>query len=74
MIICPTRELCIQVQKVLDNLTRFFPWIISGLLVGGENIAHEKARIRKGLNVVIGTPGRINFHLKGTNNFQKLDN
>jgi len=44
LIICPTRELCIQVLKVLDNLLRFLPWIVCGMLVGGENISHEKAR------------------------------
>lgn len=48
-------------------------WIIVGMLVGGENINHEKARLRKGLNIVIATPGRIAYHLQSTTQF-KMEN
>lgn len=72
LIICPTREQCIQVLNVYQNLMRFLPWIVCGMLVGGESISHEKARIRKGLNIVIGTPGRILYHFKNTDNFKRL--
>ena len=73
LIICPTRELCIQVVNVYQKLMQYLPWIVCGMLVGGESISHEKARIRKGLNVVIGTPGRILYHMQNTENFKRLD-
>ena len=34
--------------------------------MGGENPAKEKAKIRKGLTVIICTPGRFLYHLKNT--------
>lgn len=69
LIICPTRELAIQVEKVAKSMTHWFPWIVTGLLVGGEDVHHEKARLRKGLNIVISTPGRTLYHLQKTQSF-----
>ena len=40
--------------------------IVPGLLIGGEDIKSEKEKIRKGINVVIGTPGKILYHMKNT--------
>ncbi|KAL5523703.1 hypothetical protein ACEPAG_7876 [Sanghuangporus baumii] len=48
------------------RLTR---WLVSGLLIGGENRAHEKARLRKGLPILVTTPGRLLDHLKSTSSF-----
>lgn len=45
------------------NLTR---WLVSGLLVGGSTKTHEKARIRKGLPIIVATPGRLLDHLQNT--------
>lgn len=39
-----------------------FTWLVPGLVVGGEKRKSEKARLRKGVNVLVGTPGRINDH------------
>jgi ATP-dependent RNA helicase DDX31/DBP7 len=40
--------------------------IVAGLLIGGESVKSEKEKIRKGINVVIGTPGKILYHMKNT--------
>lgn len=34
--------------------------------MGGENPQKEKSRIRKGINILIATPGRLLYHLKNT--------
>lgn len=39
---------------------------VPGLVIGGENRVHEKARLRKGLSVLVATPGRLMDHLEST--------
>lgn len=73
MIICPTRELCIQIHNTLLQIGKACVHIVSGLLVGGESIKKEKDKLRKGLNVIIATPGRVKYHLEHTSTFS-LDN
>lgn len=72
LILCPTRELCLQVLDVATLLSRRFAWIVPGSIHGGENRSKEKARLRKGLNVLISTPGRLLDHLTNTDAF-KID-
>lgn len=42
--------------------------------MGGESVKKEKARIRKGINILICTPGRLKYHLDNTQSlrFDKL--
>jgi ATP-dependent RNA helicase DDX31/DBP7 len=47
-------------------------WIVIGSIMGGENIQKEKARLRKGINLLVTTPGRLIYHLQNTSSF-KLD-
>lgn len=57
LIICPTREIAIQIQKVL----RLFPHdlIHDALVIGGTNIESQKEALRQYPNVLIATPGRL---------------
>ncbi|CAM6098811.1 unnamed protein product [Calypogeia fissa] len=73
LVLVPTRELCVQVFSVVEKLVHRFIWLVPGSLMGGENRAKEKARLRKGVTILIATPGRLLDHLKNTNSF-KLDN
>ncbi|KAI9660258.1 MAG: ATP-dependent RNA helicase dbp7 [Alyxoria varia] len=66
VIIAPTRELSRQIAIVLDSLLAGFPWLVAGTVIGGEKKKSEKARIRKGLNFLIATPGRLVDHLEHT--------
>jgi len=66
IIIAPTRELSKQIQVVLESLLRCAHWIVSGIVIGGEKKKSEKARLRKGLNILIATPGRLVDHLEHT--------
>ncbi|KAL8910907.1 MAG: hypothetical protein Q9171_003862 [Xanthocarpia ochracea] len=66
IILAPTRELCKQISVVLENLLRCANWIVAGTVIGGEKKKSEKARLRKGLNVLVATPGRLVDHLDNT--------
>ncbi|KAI0645627.1 DEAD-domain-containing protein [Trametes meyenii] len=85
IIIAPTRELAKQISDVLEALLklrlraqdesaedaapRLTRWLVSGLLTGGENRTHEKARLRKGVPILVSTPGRLLDHLQNTASF-----
>jgi len=49
-----------------ERLTR---WLVSGVLTGGATRTHEKARLRKGLPILVATPGRLLDHLQKTESF-----
>ncbi|XP_031499797.1 DEAD-box ATP-dependent RNA helicase 17 isoform X2 [Nymphaea colorata] len=69
LVLVPTRELCMQVYEILQNLLHRFHWIVPGYVMGGENRSKEKARLRKGISILIATPGRLLDHLKHTSSF-----
>lgn len=70
IVLAPTRELCKQIYVVLENLLRCAHWLVAGTVIGGEKKKSEKARLRKGLNILVATPGRLADHLDNT---QALD-
>ena len=63
VIFSPTRELCVQIEVEMNKLLKLFYYMITGTIMGGENPKKEKAKLRKGLTVVIATPGRLLYHL-----------
>eukprot|EP01038_Epipyxis_sp_PR26KG_P008178 gene8178-11064_t len=69
LIIAPTRELCGQIANVLIKLTQCCVWLVSGSITGGEKRKSEKARLRKGMVILVATPGRLLDHLKATESF-----
>ncbi|XKL67510.1 hypothetical protein PGB90_003001 [Kerria lacca] len=66
VIVLPTRELAIQTYEWFVKLLKPFTWLVPGLLIGGEKRKSEKARLRKGIIILIGTPGRLLDHIKNT--------
>jgi ATP-dependent RNA helicase DDX31/DBP7 len=70
LILAPTRELCVQIEEVIRNLSMRFYWIVSGTVMGGEKKKSEKARLRKGVTILVATPGRLLDHLKTTEAFK----
>ncbi|KAJ3300819.1 ATP-dependent RNA helicase dbp7 [Borealophlyctis nickersoniae] len=44
-------------------------WIVPGIVIGGESKQSEKARLRKGVNILVATPGRLLDHLQTTQSF-----
>ncbi|XP_067263841.1 ATP-dependent DNA helicase DDX31 [Chanodichthys erythropterus] len=66
IVIVPTRELALQSFQMFQKLLKPFTWIVPGVLMGGEKRKAEKARLRKGINILISTPGRLVDHIKNT--------
>lgn len=66
LILAPTRELSNQIYSVLESLVRVCHWIVPGIVTGGEKKKSEKARIRKGINILVATPGRLADHFDNT--------
>ncbi|KAL1837736.1 hypothetical protein VTJ49DRAFT_3452 [Mycothermus thermophilus] len=66
IILGPTRELCKQIAVVLEKLLRCAPWLVCTTVIGGESKKSEKARLRKGVNILVATPGRLADHLDNT--------
>ncbi|KAM4876883.1 ATP-dependent DNA helicase DDX31 isoform 2-T2 [Thomomys bottae] len=68
LVLVPTRELALQSFNIVQKLLKPFTWIVPGVLMGGEKRKSEKARLRKGINILISTPGRLVDHIKSTKN------
>ncbi|KFP80138.1 putative ATP-dependent RNA helicase DDX31, partial [Acanthisitta chloris] len=66
LVLVPTRELALQSFDTVQKLLKPFNWIVPGVLMGGEKRKSEKARLRKGINILISTPGRLVDHIKST--------
>ncbi|EPS43322.1 hypothetical protein H072_2686 [Dactylellina haptotyla CBS 200.50] len=68
IILAPTRELGRQIHTVLMQLLSHpaLHWLVPILILGGEKKKSEKARIRKGGNILVATPGRLADHLVNT--------
>ncbi|ARK30936.1 DEAD/DEAH box helicase [Halalkalibacter krulwichiae] len=63
LILTPTRELAIQVSGELQKLSIHKP-IRTLPIYGGQSISHQIRALKQGVQVVIGTPGRILDHLR----------
>ena len=66
VVLAPTRELCVQISTVLDKLLGCARFLQSTTVLGGEKKKAEKARLRKGTNILVATPGRLTDHLDNT--------
>jgi ATP-dependent RNA helicase DeaD len=62
LVLCPTRELAQQVGSVLKQLVAG-TGILSTVVFGGRAIGPQQDAIRRGAQIVVGTPGRILDHL-----------
>ncbi len=72
LIMCPTRELAIQVAEELKALSKYKKGINIVPVYGGQPIVRQMAALHKGAHIVIGTPGRIIDHIERQT--IKLDN
>ena len=64
LVLCPTRELAIQVSEELNKLAARKRGIAILPIYGGQPIERQLRALTKGVQVVVGTPGRIMDHLK----------
>ncbi len=59
LVLCPTRELCIQVAKDLESFSKFVPKINILAVYGGARIDQQINSLQKGVQIIIATPGRL---------------
>lgn len=59
LILCPTRELCIQISKDIATFTKYDNWIQTVAVYGGASIGDQIRQLKRGCQVVVGTPGRV---------------
>ena len=64
IILCPTRELCIQISKDLEAYSKYISDIKILSVYGGTNIENQIKSLRKGVHIVVGTPGRTKDLIK----------
>ncbi len=64
LVTCPTRELATQVMDAIKNLISNKINIKTALLIGGESMQKQLRQLGKRSRLIVGTPGRINDHLK----------
>jgi ATP-dependent RNA helicase DeaD len=57
LILCPTRELAVQVKKEIKNISAFMD-VRSTAVYGGAPIIEQIKKIKKGSHIIVGTPGR----------------
>ena len=63
IVLCPTRELAIQVSKEIRKLGMFKSGIKTLPVYGGQPIERQIKALKSGVQVVIGTPGRVIDHI-----------
>jgi ATP-dependent RNA helicase DeaD len=64
LVLCPTRELAIQVSEELTKLAKYRRGIIILPVYGGQSMDRQLAVLGRGVQVVIATPGRLLDHLR----------
>ena len=74
IILCPTRELCIQITKDFENFSNYLNIKITDVY-GGTDIKSQIKSLSKGNNIIIGTPGRVIDLIKRKKiNLEKIKN
>ncbi len=63
IILAPTRELAVQVAKELNNIGKK-KGIVSVPIYGGQSIERQIKSLQKGVDIVVGTPGRVIDHIE----------
>lgn len=67
LILCPTRELCLQVAADLERFSKYLPGIRVTAVYGGAGIEGQVRELRNGANVVVATPGRLTDLIRRNN-------
>ncbi len=64
MILCPTRELAIQVAEELRRLAKYMHGVKVVPVYGGQDITRQIRSLKDGVQIVVGTPGRVMDHMR----------
>ena len=59
IMLCPTRELCLQITKDLETYSKYLKKVKITSVYGGANIQTQIRQLNSGSQIVVGTPGRV---------------
>ena len=73
LVLTPTRELALQVAEAMQTYARHLPGFQVLPVYGGQNMGQQLRQLARGVQAVVGTPGRIQDHLnRGTLKLDRL--
>lgn len=64
IILCPTRELAMQAAEEIRKLTKYMQGIKVLAIYGGQDISRQIRALSQGVQIIVGTPGRVMDHLR----------
>ncbi len=59
LVVCPTRELCMQIVSEIELFKKFIPGMHVVAVYGGTSISMQIKDLRRGVQIVVATPGRL---------------
>lgn len=59
LVLCPTRELCLQITKDIKNYTKYLHNVKTTAVYGGSSITEQIRSLREKPQIIVGTPGRV---------------
>lgn len=59
LVLCPTRELCLQITKDIKNYSKYMPNVKTTAVYGGSSIMDQIRSLRDKPQIIVGTPGRV---------------
>jgi len=59
LILCPTRELCLQITRDMADFSKYRPQVSVVAVYGGASMSQQIKALKRGAQVVVGTPGRL---------------
>ncbi len=64
LIMCPTRELAMQACTEIERFSKYMPWVRPVAVYGGASMERQISALKRGSNIVVGTPGRLIDHIE----------
>ena len=64
LVLCPTRELAVQVSEELGRLAKYQKGLRIEAIYGGDSIDRQIRSLKRGVHIVVGTPGRVMDHME----------
>lgn len=64
LVLAPTRELAIQVAEALQSYAKHLPGFHIAPIYGGQSYTQQLRALKRGVHVVVGTPGRVMDHMR----------
>jgi ATP-dependent RNA helicase DeaD len=59
LVVCPTRELCLQIVSEIELFKKFMPGMFVVAVYGGASIGMQIRDLKRGVQIVVATPGRL---------------